>query len=157
MSEHRVTVDWKRGGVGFSYETYRREHSWTFPGGAVVPASAAPGFLGDPTHVDPEEAFVAALSSCHMLTFLALAAKRRLPVDRYTDEAVGFMEKNDAGRMAEGICGLLDRPDEAASLGARGRTFVEENYDWEKVFSPLDELLERLGPGRPAGNGTGAA
>ena len=100
MSEHRVTVDWKRGGVGFSYETYRREHSWTFPGGAVVPASAAPGFLGDPTHVDPEEAFVAALSSCHMLTFLALAAKRRLVVDRYTDEAVGFMEKNDAGRLA---------------------------------------------------------
>lgn len=100
MSEHRVTVDWKRGGVGFSYETYRREHTWTFPGGAVVPASAAPGFLGDPTHVDPEEAFVAALSGCHMLTFLALAAKRRLLVDRYTDKAVGFMEKNDAGRMA---------------------------------------------------------
>jgi organic hydroperoxide reductase OsmC/OhrA len=100
VSEHRVRVDWERGGVEFRYDTYPREHAWTFEGGTRVAASAAPDFLGDASRVDPEEAFVASLSSCHMLTFLALAARRRLVVDRYRDEAVGFLEKNEAGHLA---------------------------------------------------------
>jgi organic hydroperoxide reductase OsmC/OhrA len=100
MSEHRVTVDWRRGSAEFSYETYPRAHTWTFAGGVEVPASAAPDFKGDPERVDPEAAFVAALSSCHMLTFLALAARKRLTVERYRDEAVGFLEKNEEGRLA---------------------------------------------------------
>lgn len=79
-------------------------------------ASAAPAYLGDPALVDPEEAFVASLSSCHMLTFLALAAKKRLVVDRYTDEAVGYMEKNAQGKLA--ITRVVLRP--KVSFGGSG-------------------------------------
>jgi organic hydroperoxide reductase OsmC/OhrA len=65
-----------------------------------VPGSANPKYLGNPGPVDPEEAFVAALSSCHMLTFLAIAARKRLVVDAYDDHAVGVIAKNEAGRLA---------------------------------------------------------
>ncbi|MGH7232248.1 MAG: OsmC family protein [Nitrospiraceae bacterium] len=71
-----------------------------FEGGVRVPASAAPSYRGNPAHVNPEEGFVAALSSCHMLTFLAVAAKKRFVVDRYSDQAVGFLEKNQKGKLA---------------------------------------------------------
>ncbi len=100
MSDHAATIDWNRAGRDFTYESYDRDHTWTFAGGAVVKASAAPGFRGSPELIDPEEAFVASLSSCHMLTFLALAAKAKFVVDRYTDRAVGHLEKNDQGRLA---------------------------------------------------------
>ena len=100
MSEHRVRVAWERGGIDFGYESYPRDHEWSFEGGVRVPASAAPAFRGNASRVDPEAAFAAALSSCHMLTFLALASRKRLVVDRYEDEAVGFLEKNEAGKLA---------------------------------------------------------
>jgi organic hydroperoxide reductase OsmC/OhrA len=100
MSEHRATVTWKRTSPGFTYEEYNRDHQWTFDGGIHVRASAAPEFRGVIDCVDPEEAFVASLSSCHMLTFLAIAARKRLVVDAYEDHAVGHMEKNDQGRLA---------------------------------------------------------
>ncbi len=100
MSEHRATVTWQRGDVAFDYESYSRNHSWEFVGGTRVEASAAPDFLGSPEGVDPEEAFVAAVSSCHMLTFLALAARKRRTVNIYRDRAVGFLEKNAEGRLA---------------------------------------------------------
>lgn len=100
MSEHRATVSWSRVDRDFSYEKYPRDHTWTFDGGVEVPASAAPGFLGTAERVDPEEAFVASASSCHMLTFLAIAARKRLVVDRYEDDAVGFLEKNAEGKLA---------------------------------------------------------
>ena len=100
MSEHRATVSWKRESADFSYESYNRDHSWHFEGGAKVAASAAPAFLGNAHRVDPEEALVASISSCHMLSFLAIAARRRLVVDRYLDHAVGTMEKNREGRLA---------------------------------------------------------
>jgi organic hydroperoxide reductase OsmC/OhrA len=100
MSEHRVQVAWERGDVEFGYETYPRDHRWRFEGGVEVPGTAAPAFRGDPKRVDPEAAFVASLSSCHMLTFLAIAARKRLVVDAYEDDAVGFLEKNDAGKLA---------------------------------------------------------
>ena len=99
MSEHRASIAWKRTSEDFGYDTYNREHVWTFEGGTRVEASSAPDFLGDPAAVDPEEALVASLSSCHMLTFLALCARKRYVVDAYADEAVGFMEKNDAGKL----------------------------------------------------------
>ena len=99
MSEHVATIRWRRESVDFTYDTYNRAHTWTFDGGVTVPGSAAPAFLGDPDRVDPEEAFVAALSSCHMLTFLALAARKRFVVDSYTDDAVGLMEKGETGRL----------------------------------------------------------
>ena len=100
MSEHSVTIDWNRDGRDFTYASYGRDHTWRFEGGALVNASAAPGYRGSPDLVDPEEAFVASLSSCHMLTFLALAAKNKLVVDRYSDRAVGHLEKNAEGRLA---------------------------------------------------------
>jgi len=100
MSEHRASISWQRGSVDFSYDSYPRDHTWSFEGGERVAATAAPAFQGNPDRVDPEAAFVAALSSCHMLTFLALAARRRWVVDSYRDAAVGFLEKNEAGRLA---------------------------------------------------------
>lgn len=100
MSEHKVMLEWKRESESFSYETYNRDHVLVFQGGARVSASAAPAYRGNPALVNPEGALVAALSSCHMLTFLAVAAKQRFVVDRYTDQAVGFLEKNQKGKLA---------------------------------------------------------
>ena len=99
MSEHRATINWHRDTDDFKYDTYRRDHTWAFEG-ETVNASAAPKYLGSPARVDPEEAFVASLSSCHMLSFLAIAARKNLVVDAYSDKAVGFMDKNEAGRLA---------------------------------------------------------
>jgi organic hydroperoxide reductase OsmC/OhrA len=100
VSRHQATIRWQRQTEGFSYPEYNREHSWTFEGGTTVAASAAPVYLGSGKLVDPEEAFVAAIASCHMLTFLAICARRRLVVDAYTDEAVGYLEKNRHGKLA---------------------------------------------------------
>ena len=100
MSEHKATVKWARNGVDFGYETYPRDHVWLFNNGIELPASAAPAYLGDPNRVDPESAFVAALSSCHMLTFLALASNEAFVVDSYEDHAFGFVEKNASGKLA---------------------------------------------------------
>ena len=100
MSEHKVTLTWRRGDKPFDYQKYSRDHIWKFDGGHEMQASAAPAYLGNPQHVDPEEAFVASLSSCHMLTFLAIACKQKFVLDEYVDEAVGHMEKNADGKMA---------------------------------------------------------
>lgn len=98
MSEHRATLSWERGNADFTYKTYPRAHRWDFGDGHVVEASAAPDFLGDPSRVDPEQAFVASLSSCHALTFLAICAMQKISVDRYVDKAVGFLEKAEDGK-----------------------------------------------------------
>ncbi len=99
---HAVTVEWRREGAVFTDHRYSRAHRWIFDGGAVVAASSSPQVVrlpfSDPAGVDPEEAYVAALSSCHMLWFLDLAARRGCTVDRYRDEAEGHMEKNPAGK-----------------------------------------------------------
>lgn len=100
MSEHRAKIVWQRDRDDFSYKAYSRDHRWEFGDGVAVPASAAPAFLGSDDRVDPEEAFVAAISSCHMLTFLAIASRKRFVVDSYQDEAVGFLEKNERGTLA---------------------------------------------------------
>ena len=100
MSEHKATISWTRGGKDFAYESYSRDHTWRFDGGVEVAGSAAPAYLGNPANVDPEEAFVASVASCHMLTFLAIAARRRFVVDGYEDAAVGHMEKNAEGKLA---------------------------------------------------------
>jgi len=109
MSEHKAHIAWQRTSDDFTYDAYTRDHTWTFEGGEVVKASAAPSYLGSENRVDPEEALVAALSSCHMLTFLAIAAKKRLTVDCYIDQAVGFMGKNEAGKLV--ITRTILRPD----------------------------------------------
>ena len=101
MSEHKATIKWRRTSPDFLKGKYSREHTWSFDGGFTVPASPAPSVVpapySNPAHVDPEEAFVAAISSCHMLTFLYLASKQGFQVDSYEDEAVGLMTKNEKG------------------------------------------------------------
>ncbi len=100
MSEHRASVHWKRTSPDFTYETYNRAHDVTFKNGAIVlPGSGAPEFRGDADRVDPEEAFVSALASCHMLSFLAICARKRITVESYEDDAVGFMDKNSSGKL----------------------------------------------------------
>jgi len=94
MSEHKIILTWKRGDTPFEYQKYSRDHTWKFDGGHEMQASANPTYLGNPKLVDPEEAFVASLSSCHMLTFLAIAAKKKFVLDEYIDDAIGHMEKN---------------------------------------------------------------
>ena len=99
MSEHKATIKWSRDGKDFTYKTYSRDHVWSVSGNDI-PASAAPAYLGSPNRVDPEGALVGALSSCHMLTFLAVAAFKGFVVESYEDDAVGHLEKNAAGKMA---------------------------------------------------------
>jgi organic hydroperoxide reductase OsmC/OhrA len=96
---HRATTIWRRQTASFAYEDYNRAHEVHFGGGQIVPWSGAKEFKGDEDRVNPEEAFVAALSTCHMLTFLAIAARKRLAVDSYEDRAVGHMTKNEAGKL----------------------------------------------------------
>ena len=98
MAEHRIALNWERGDIPFTYDAYPRNHSIAFKNAAPVIFSAAPAYRGDAGKGDPEDMLVAALSSCHMLSFLAIAAKKRITVDSYQDEAVGFLE-NDGGRL----------------------------------------------------------
>ena len=99
MSEHRITLHWEKGEAPFTYQTYTRNHMLGFKNGQeTITASASPGYLGDGSKADPEDLLVAALSSCHMLSFLAIAAKKKLTVKSYEDDAVGFLE-NDNGRL----------------------------------------------------------
>lgn len=104
MSRYTATIGWTDSGPDFLRSQYSREHRWQFDGGATVMASASPQIVPEPwsrkEHVDPEEAFVAALASCHMLFFLSIAARRGYSVTSYEDAAEGFMEKNDQGRLA---------------------------------------------------------
>jgi organic hydroperoxide reductase OsmC/OhrA len=104
MAKHTATILWERGGAKFTDVRYSRGHRWLFDGGVDVPASSSPHVVPLPMSVaqavDPEEAFVASLSSCHMLSFLYVAAKRGFVIDSYRDEAVGDMAKNAEGRTA---------------------------------------------------------
>jgi organic hydroperoxide reductase OsmC/OhrA len=104
MHTYEATISWHRGEQKFTDNRYSRAHSWSFDGGVQVPASSSPLVVPEPmsvaANVDPEEAFVAAISSCHMLTFLWIAARRGFVIDSYHDRALGVMEKNDEGRLA---------------------------------------------------------
>lgn len=103
MAHHTATVVWERApGDPFTGNRFSRAHQWSFDGGLTVRASSSPSVIprhSDPAGVDPEEAFVASLSSCHMMTFLYLAAKRGLVVNRYEDIAEGELTKNENGRF----------------------------------------------------------
>ncbi len=100
MSEHKAKVTWKRETPDYVYETYDRTHQVTFPGGIQVKSSAAPEYMGKASLTNPEELLGAALGSCHMLTFLAVAAKSRLTVDKYEDNVVAILDKNANGKLA---------------------------------------------------------
>jgi len=101
MSEHKATVRWQRSGPEFLKGKFSREHTWTFDGGLTVAASPSPSVVPAPwsnaANVDPEEAFVASISSCHMLTFLYFASKQGFLIGSYEDEAVGLLTKNEQG------------------------------------------------------------
>jgi organic hydroperoxide reductase OsmC/OhrA len=104
VGEHIATIAWQRGRDPFAKGKYSRAHEWRFDGGVVVPASASPDVVpapwSDASAVDPEEAFVAALSSCHMLWFLSLTAAKGFIVDSYKDDAVGHMSQIAPGKLA---------------------------------------------------------
>ena len=114
MSEHKATISWTCTGPNFLKGQYSREHTWSFDGGATVPASPTPSVVpapwSNPALVDPEEAYVASIASCHMLTFLWFAAREVFEAASYADEAVGVMargarhpsERGPASRTAEG-------------------------------------------------------
>lgn len=113
MHQYEASIAWRRDGQVFIDNRYSRGHEWRFDGGAVVPASSSPHVVPLPmsvaANVDPEEALVAAVSSCHMLFFLSIAAKRGFVVDSYVDRAVGVMEKNSEGKIA--MTRITLRPD----------------------------------------------
>jgi organic hydroperoxide reductase OsmC/OhrA len=104
MSIYTAEIRWNRGEQRFTDNRYRRAHTWHFDGGITVPASSSPSVvplpMSDAAAIDPEEAFVASLSSCHLLWFLSLAAQRGYTVDAYADNASGVMAKNAAGKLA---------------------------------------------------------
>jgi organic hydroperoxide reductase OsmC/OhrA len=156
--EHLATVTWHRGETErFVDQRYSRAHQWRFDGGAVVAASSSPSVvrvpMSDPTAVDPEEALVASLSSCHMLFFLSHAAARGFVVDRYEDEAVGVTGKNAAGRVAMLKATLRphivfggDKQPAAAELGAlhhrsHDDCFIANSVNFNVTVEP------RSGPG----------
>jgi organic hydroperoxide reductase OsmC/OhrA len=99
MAEHKIRLTWTDGGKPFTYESYPREHQIAFKDGQdTMTASASPAYRGDGKHGDPEDMLVAALSSCHMLSFIAICAKKKLTVKSYEDDAVGFLE-DDGGKL----------------------------------------------------------
>src|ERR1700710_284526 len=98
MAEHKIALRWARGDTPFTYDAYPRNHSISFKDAAPVTFSSSPAYKGDGSKGDPEDMLVAALSSCHMLSFLAIAAKKKVTVDSYEDDATGFLE-NDGGRL----------------------------------------------------------
>ena len=125
MGAYHATVSWTLEGESFLDQRYSRGHEGSFDGGAVVPASASPHIVPLPhsvaENVDPEEAYVASLSSCHMLFFLSLAAEAGIVVEDYRDEAVGYLEKTGDGYA---MTRVVLRP--AATYGGDRQPTAEE-------------------------------
>ena len=114
MSEYGALIRWQKAeDEAFSDNQYSRGHTWEFDGGITVPASSSPHVVPLPfsveANVDPEEAFIAALSSCHMLTFLGIAAKQKYVIDSYVDDAIGVLEEDESGRSS--VTKVTLRPD----------------------------------------------
>jgi organic hydroperoxide reductase OsmC/OhrA len=126
MASYGAVIVWSRDGARFTDNRYSRGHRWLFDGGIEVPASASPHVVQLPLSVaaavDPEEALVASLASCHMLWFLSLAAKRGFVVDAYRDEAVGTMGKDAEGKLM--VTRVTLRPD--VTFGGERRPSAEE-------------------------------
>ena len=153
MSAHTVTVRWQRGEQPFTDNRYSRSHTWTFDGGVVVPASSSPHVVPLPYSrsdaVDPEEAFVASVSSCHMLWFLSLARERHFCIDSYSDDATGVMAKDTSGKLAMTLVTLrpnaifaadrLPTKDEIAALHhqAHAECFIASSVKTEIRCEPV--------------------
>jgi organic hydroperoxide reductase OsmC/OhrA len=152
MSTYTATIRWSRDGAeGFAKGQFSRAHTWAFDGGAVVPASASPHIVpapwSDAAGVDPEEAFIASLASCHMLFFVDLARRAGFVVDDYVDEAEGELGKRADGRMAMTRVTLHPRitwggdPPDAAALAdlhhkAHEACFIANSVNTEVVIDP---------------------
>lgn len=100
MHEYKIKLKWLADSEDFSYKNYTRTHEWIFGGGISIKASAAPEYLGNVEYANPEEAFIASLASCHLLTFLAIASYKKFAIKTYEDHAVGFVGKNKSNKMA---------------------------------------------------------
>ena len=141
MAVYEARIVWERGDQPFLDKRYSRAHTWSFDGGAVVPGSSAPSSvplpMSDASAVDPEEAMIASLSSCHMLWFLAFAANAGLVVDTYADEASGAMGKDDNGKryLAEvaGTTSLFSRCPVAMSTSADIPGSRPRGEEWRRM------------------------
>jgi organic hydroperoxide reductase OsmC/OhrA len=154
MADHFATIHWERGDQTFSDRRYSRRHELRFDGGAVVPGSSSPHSVrvpwSDPAAVDPEESFVAALSSCHMLWFLDLACRAGWIVDRYHDAAVGTLAAGADGRLAMTVVTLRpevrfggERRPDAAELqrlhhAAHEECFIANSVKTEVRCAPVE-------------------
>ncbi|HEY0944073.1 MAG TPA: OsmC family protein [Opitutaceae bacterium] len=148
MASYTAVIRWTREGQVFTDNRYSRKHLWRFDGGVEVPASSSPHVVPLPLSatdaVDPEEAFVASLSSCHMLWFLSLAAKRGFTVDSYEDDASGMLGRNAQGRLAMTVVTLRPlvvfsgaQPPDRAQLEALHHAAHEECFLASSVRSEV--------------------
>jgi organic hydroperoxide reductase OsmC/OhrA len=145
---HTATIRWQRDGADFVDKRYSRAHTWSFDGGLTVPGSSSPHVVPLPmsnaSAVDPEEAYVAALSSCHMLWFLDIASRAGFCVDSYEDASDGRMGRNAAGKLVVEVVTLRPRtrfagarvPD-AAALAALHHEAHEECFLANSVRSEI--------------------
>ena len=152
MSTYTATIRWTRDhNAAFAKGEYSRAHEWSFDGGLTVPASPSPHIVpapwNDPSGVDPEEAFVASLSSCHMLFFVDFARRAGFVVEEYVDQAEGVLEKRADGKMAMTLVTLHprvtwggNRPDEAGTADlhhrAHGACFIANSVTTEVTIEP---------------------
>jgi organic hydroperoxide reductase OsmC/OhrA len=154
MGEYRATIEWKSNAASaadFVKGKYTREHTWAFDGGLTVAASSSPQVVpapwSNPAGVDPEEAFVASISSCHMLTFVYLAGKAGFAVASYRDAAVGVMAKNERGvawvskvTLAPQIAWADQRPspedEDRLHHAAHDQCFIAQSVKTDIVVAP---------------------
>ena len=99
MGQHKTSIHWERDTEHFNIKSFNRDHVIRFENGVVIHATSAPEFTGNPDLISPEDLFVATISSCHMMTFLAVASLNKWQVQTYIDQAQGFLEENQAGRI----------------------------------------------------------
>ncbi len=155
MSEHVAKIIWqKSAGAAFVDNAFSRHHVWEFDGGLTVPASASPHIVPVPMsveeNIDPEEAYVAALSSCHMLWFLAIAARRKFVVDSYVDAAKGVMAENTEGKLTMTRVTLRPKvtfaadttpaPDKVANMHhlAHDSCFIANSVKTQVIVEPVE-------------------
>jgi organic hydroperoxide reductase OsmC/OhrA len=164
MSEHQATIRWTLTGGDFLKGTYSREHTWTFDGGMTVAASSSPSAVripySNPANVDPEEAFVAALSSCHMLTYLYLASRKGFAISQYEDHATGVVTKNEKGIPWVSVVTLRPRisysgaksptPEEEEALhhAAHEQCFIANSVKTEIKVEWQQDRTTAAGPGQ---------
>ncbi|MFO7641446.1 MAG: OsmC family protein [Candidatus Competibacteraceae bacterium] len=145
MSNYSIRLTWRRATPDFDYKTFDRSHIWHLAGGQIVRGSAAPEYFGNPKMSNPEEALLASLSSCHMLTFLAIAALKRLVVDSYEDAPSAELGKNDQGKTMVSRLVLRpkiafggDRIPDADAVLELHRKAKENCFIGNSLLSPID-------------------